>query len=536
MHQSPLLKKGTLSVAFAIIFANAIAQETVPFYYDFDYTPDSVGWQQSENKSQLFRSPLQQAGRAGISYGFAKGTLTNFNVADKETGIRAYGESYFKLSPRTMVYGLAAFSSDKERGTAGSAFLSGRTHAFNLVLMDQTNKGDRKTETYQIQGAVGHQLNNRLSVGGKFDYRGINMARTKDLRHTNQGLDLTLSPSVSLLLSDKIRTGVHYSYNRYIEGIKFNLYGTTDRQYFTLVDFGAFYGKQELFDTNGYTTKGENTPYVEQIHKAGWQLEYKPTHRLYLFNEFVWGKGDGYFGKQASAAIQYTRHEVNQWSDRLVAYYRGKRLLQQLELRIGYQRYQNYENSWRTETSGSGNSIIEYYGQNKVGERAYTNLAADYSIEWGKPEENGKWRLSLGSAFAQRELQAILYPYYRTQNLQLYRHRLGAIHQRAVGKIQLTLHGAVAFASGSGTPYTDKVFVTPSTDEGTPANADHYLMQEYNYLTARKLQPEAGFRIMMPVKKMSYYLSTTYHAEIPTGTTSVAGNRNHIHCAIGVNF
>lgn len=536
MHQSHLLKKIIAGLSCYFIASVAFAEERHPVVYDFDYSADSIGWQQSENQSQLFRNPIKQAGRAAITYGFQNGDLRSFNEAKSMHQIDARGEAYFQLSPNTSVYGLASFASQQELSVSGSAFLNERQHSFNLILKDVTNLGDRKKETYRINAAIGHQIGRGFAIGAGFDYKGINLVRTKDLRHSNKILDMTVTPSMSWQITRKLTTGVNYSYNRFIEGIKFSQYGTTDKQYFTLIDFGAFNGKQELFDLNGYTAKDVLNPYVEQLHHIGWQLEYNPTSRLSLFNEFVWGTGDGYFGKKASSSIQYTRHEVGSWKDRLFIAYRGDKLTQKLELKAEYRELTNYETSWRTETSPSGSSVIEYYGENKVGNQQYTTISGRYAIE--KQGEYGipHWRISVAGEYGKRDIISILYPYYRMQSLQQFGADLNALYSFTTSKLQWAVNGGIGFSSGSGTPYKDGVYVMPSTSEGAPVSADQQLMMEYNYLTANKLNPEAGVRITLPIGKVSYYARVDYNSSLLIGTPNLSGSRHQIGCSLGINF
>lgn len=521
MTQLHLLKKGGVFLVFAISVANAFA--------------DTNGWQNSPNQAQLQVDTLNQSGTAELSYRLENGKLQSFNVADQISEWQASGESYFSLSPRTTVYGSAGFRSTTETGVSGSAFLNNRLHAFDLVLMDAANKGNRKTETYQLQAAIGHQLHRRISIGARFNYEATNRARTRDLRYTNKALCFNISPGMSFELSDRLVTGIHYQYDRYVEGVKFNLYGTTDRQYFTLIDFGAFYGKQELFDSNGYTAKGENTPYTEQNHQLGWQLEYKMNNRFSIFNELMVGSGAGYFGKQASSAIQYTRHDRQQWIERLFGLYREGNRTHRLQLQVSQLSLTNYEKSWRSETSSTGNSVIEYYGENKVGTRNYLDLSARYALEWGT-RKNQRWQLALQSDWQQREIQAVLYPYYRKQSLGIFEHRIEGIHQRNIGKMEWQFEGALGYATATGTPYTDGVAITPSTETGIPANADDYLMQEYRYLTASKLRPEIGLRIALPVKKVQYYLNMNYQNTIALGSQEITENRGQLSAALGICF
>lgn len=504
--------------------------------YDFDFPTDTLGWIASGNASRLYELSINRSGRAFVSGSFANGALNNFNTASSATGFRALGESWYRLAPQTMLYGAASFESGYEKDVAGSLFMPREERAFDIVLNDPENRGDRKTEWYHIEASVGHRINRLFSVGGRIDYQAGNMTRTKDLRHTNKTLDLQSSLGTSLRINDRLNTGIHYSYKRYIEGMSFKTYGNTDKQYFSLIDFGGFFGKQELFDKNGYTGSSESNPYVENTHELGWQLEYKPTERISFFNELSLGRGNGYYGKKSSSSILYTEHNLSYWQNRILAVYRGNRFLHTIDIRMKSFALDNYENSWRTETSSSGIQIIEYYGQNQVGEKKHAWLSGEYLLEWKQLDSSALWRISAGAGFGKRTVGAVLYPYVRNQQLQLYEQHLGVLHQRNAGSIELAIHASLSVSSGKGDPFTDGVIVPLSSGEGAPVTNETYLLRHYDYLTRTGFNPEAGLRITWPVKDMAYYARLDYSNEHKTENSAQSANRHLFRVALGVNF
>lgn len=54
-----------------------------------------------------------------------------------------------------------------------------------------------------------------------------------------------------------------------METVGFGIYGTTDRQYTSLISFGGFYGRSEVFGESGYTSN--TTPLFTQTHEAAFQ-------------------------------------------------------------------------------------------------------------------------------------------------------------------------------------------------------------------------------------------------------------------------
>ena len=529
------LQKFKKTILFLSLLPAAFAGKSETLTYDFDLVVDSTGWMKSDNVSQLYRIPVvQQAGRAYVSYNSLNGKLVNYNVADKQYDISVAGEAYFRLSPETMLYSKASFVSENETDVVGSAFLSYYNRPFDLTFMDSDNKGDRKTERYSVMGALSHRLSEKFAIGFKLDYNAINMARMKDLRHTNKVLDLNFAGGVSYMPSEKIRFGLHYKYNRFVEGLKFNIYGTTDQQYMTLINFGAFSGRQELFDANGYTAKGENNPFVENIHSGGWQTEWQISKRLKLFNDLTYSSMDGYFGKKSSTSIVYTEHDGSTINENLSFIYTGNKTFQQLVLGFEKTAIDNYENSWRNETSASGNTVIEYYGQNLVGEKRFTRISGGYSLGWGNVNNAPEWNLTIGSSYTEREINSIIYPYYRTQKLDLYEHKVKISYQKNFGKVNLMISPGIKYRSGSGDKYIDGVYVTPSSDTGAPKYQDIFMDTEYDYLTSERVSPELILRFTMNKNSLGYFIEMKYENEFKI--SDLKENRNNIDLKIGVNF
>lgn len=525
-----------LLFGLGILPARASAPDSVRFDFDFDFAIDTTGWLNSANASQLFRIPVTRTGRAGIGTEAFRGEFAGFNAAETFASIEAGGESWFRLSPRTMLYGYASFESVAEKNSNGSAFMNREERAFDIILMDPENKGSRKTEWYRIGAAVGHEINSRIALGLRMNYHAGNMARTRDLRHTNKTLDMDVSPGATLRLSKSFQTGLHYTYKRYIEGVGFKTFGTTDQQYFTLIDFGGFWGKQEIFGSGGYTAKESATPYVENLHEIGWQVEYRPVSSVSIFHELLIGSGDGYYGKKSSASIVYTEHDLTRIGNHFLASVRGEKYRHHLNLYFGKYSLTNYENSWRSETASSGNTVIEYYGKNEVGTRDRLSIAGDYALEWGNTRTRPLWRVFAGGAYEKRDIRAVIYPYFRKQHLQTTEMHIGTLHKRMLGRVELASQVKVGFLTGGGDRNQDGTVVPPSSENGKPVSSDYYLDCEYNYLTASRIVPEVNIRATFPIRDIGCFAGCGYRIEQSLGTANTGGNRQGVNVSLGVNF
>ncbi|MEG1617330.1 MAG: hypothetical protein RR202_11025 [Bacteroidales bacterium] len=512
------------------------AQKTDSLFYDFEYAPRLSGWDESDNLSRIFLKPLERAGNATLFYSGGTGDFHDANSSEQVAGYGLFSEAYQRFSPKTMFYGSAGYAGQIEKNRSGSAFLNPDEMPFDIVDMDAANKGTKKLEIYGLSGAISHRLTSRLALGAKLDYQAKNYTRTKDLRHSNKILDLKGSIGVSYQLLPRLIAGVHYRYERYIEGISFDAYGNTDRQYTSLIDFGASFGKSELFSQNGYTAKDKNNPFVNQVHEGGIEIEVPVSTRLNLFNETSFGTGDGYFGKRSSSSIVHTEHDVRRFRNRLLATYRTPKQIHRLEVTAHNQKTTNYENAYRSETSPSGNTIYEYYGQNETGTKTVSAAAVRYTLGWGESGTLPEWEVSLGTSFQHRSVRAVLYPYYREQTVNAHKEEFSVTHHHRIGSFTLSAFAGMGFRKGSGEMASDGVFTTPSSDAGAPKSQHEYLQRNYDYLTTATLLPEAGFRVLRPFRGIRYYLSASYRGEKPIGAATMSGSYHNTNLTIGAYF
>lgn len=237
------------------------------------------------------------------SYG--SGKLVNYYQSDSRLGGLVSTESYRRLNSRLVLGGAMAYGTEKGKHMSGSAFLHPEETPFDIVEMDDSGAGTKRHEWYMLRGEAGYLLTPRLSWGGQLEYRTENYAKFKDLRHQNSLMNLHLSTGFSYELFSGWQVGLSYGYLRNVETVGFGIYGTTDRQYTSLISFGGFYGRSEVFGESGYTSN--TTPLFTQTHEVAFQGQY---HRgdLNWFQEVFIRKTSGRFGSGSSTSITYSTH------------------------------------------------------------------------------------------------------------------------------------------------------------------------------------------------------------------------------------
>ena len=110
----------------------------------------------------------------------------------------------------------------------------------------------------------------------------------------------------------------------------------------------------------------------------------------------------------------------------------------------------------------------------------YFTATADLAVSGQLPT----WTLQAAANWHRRRQTAYLYPYYRRQDLTTTELTATATRRLIYKKGVWTLTATAAFQQGSGEPYEDQTFATPSDKQTPPATMDDYLYQEYHWLTA----------------------------------------------------
>jgi opacity protein-like surface antigen len=449
-----------------------------------DYIQRTNGWLTSYNAAGLHHLSARKASVAEVYTSRGNGHLVNYHESPNRLSWGARTASLFRLDDNVVVHGKIEYHNSHGKNSGGAAFIDPAFAPFNILEQADTNRGTKSSERYSLAGAVSTRLYRDLRAGGRIEYTTMNLAKHKDLRHKNTLLDMTVTAGLALPVTRHIEAGVNYYYRRAIEGIVFNVYGNTDRQYFSIIDFGAFFGRRELFGESGYTS--EDQPLFSAFQGAALQL-HVTRPRWSLFNEITYKARSGYFGERSSTSVRYSDHEGTAIEYRgLLSHATTGGTLHLIDARASRETLANHENIYRYETTQGGSTLVVYYGQAKMLDRVDTRASLAYTGQRGLVAGRPAREWHAGADYYQRSITASIYPFYREQRLHAYSARLSAAcHQplrRASGDaIGLSL--ALAYSAGGGDPRNDGVYATPSADQSAPKSVDHLLYREHEYLT-----------------------------------------------------
>ena len=524
-----------IKIAFVLFFGGVLysaklAAQQDSVAADVAYVAKNNAWLFSNNAIGLKYFPLSKLSNAQLYLDKRDGDFKNYYQSNNSYRYGLAAESIYRLSPKVVVSGEINYHSFKGSNMAGSAFLDPYQNPFDIVEWDDTNKGTKKSESYKLAGALATQLNSRFSIGGKLNYLAENYAKTRDLRHVNKLLDMKLSLGGAYRLSNMIELGMNYNYFRRIESIYFNTYGNTDRIYNSLINFGSFFGRKELYSRNGYTAENLKRPLKNSTHGASMQLNFTPSSRVKWFNELTYGKRKGYYGENGTATILYTNHESETYQYKGQLSVTGGNIEHHLTLISDYKTLVNKENIFRRQTTAGGVDQIIYYGQSEALDQQQLEASLDYTIYKNVVNYRPKWAFSLKGNYFRRLQRATLFPFYRDQTINSYQASANVKRNIVKSTKMYSIGLGLGYGSGSGLANHDGLYAAPSDTQTAPASMDLYLYQEFEYFTKPRVSADLDLqytrklkRNISPYLKLNYSFTKAFDTQFLGGYFGIAG-------------
>lgn len=472
------------------------AQDTTgyPGRIDYGYIKRSDARLTGYNATGIRYLPVGKMAVADVFATKENGGFINYHQSDDSYTLGAQTESFFRLSSRIVFFGGICYRYFTGKAMGGSAFIDPYEQPFDIVEYTDTTRGVKNLETYRLAGAISTDLTHRVTLSAKVDYHAANYAKQKDLRHKNRLLDMSVTAGASWRLHETVELGANYFYRRSVEGLNFNVYGTTDKRYYSLISYGAFFGAVEEFGETGYTQKNDNTPMYNRYHGASMQLHIDRPAHFRMFHELTYKQREGGYGRQASARVLHSRHRSD------ICEYKGAFLLKKgsahhrLDLHLENESLENLESVYRHESLPGGTTVIVYYDPLKVADKQRLNASIGYTADIGVRNFNPRWTFKGGIDLYQRKQTLSLYPYYRKQTIRYVHYHATAVRNLVRGKNEYGISVGARYTSGGGTMAKDGQYATPGEDQTKPKYNELYLAREYEYLTAAQIRGDVALQ------------------------------------------
>lgn len=467
---------------------------------------DSLGWRRiydmqstlgqlhSENAAWLTDFSNRTISEVKLSGKMNGGDFKNYFTSSSELSFGAEAASISRLSKRVVLEGKVGYFQTHSSALAGSAFIDPTQTPFDIVEFTDENRGDKTIEQYSLLGRMGVEVSRNIALGASFSYVAANYAKFKDLRHTNSLMDMDLTLGTLFKLGKGIDIGLDYAYSRRIESIGFNTYGTQDKTYVSLLSYGAFFGKQEVFGDMGYTKSGETKPLLDVCHGGAIQISWEITENMRWFNEVGFRTRNGYYGNPSQSTVVYAEHEGMEY------YYKGvlntTHSLNRHNVFFDLRQYgvSTQENVYAFRNDEAGLDYIEYLGQREVGNRKLFTTSLAYEGYFHERNGLARWQTRAMVSYNNRAIHASNFPDYRKQNLNWWGIEASAT-RNIVSKEKncYSLSLLALYGGGVGKPYNDGKYVQTAEGSALTYMRNDLLYQEWEYLTATQLGYGAAF-------------------------------------------
>ncbi len=376
---------------------------------DYTLIEHRNAWLTSGNAAALTTFADSSVARATLQYRYEGGRLRTVSEGKDVNNFDADVRSYYRLSKSVVAYGRMAYDNFNGTKMDGSMFSpTSELMPFDLIGYSEDAAGDKHAETFNATGAVGWNVYRSLSVGARVDYAAGTYAKHRDLRHSNTLMDL--GTKIAVLLSSKGNGGLGagFVYRRRTETMLFDVYGTTDRIYTTLVDYANRQGEVESFGVEGFTDGSNEQPLLSEYVGFNAQGMWKG-----LFADVTYTHRTGYYGKRSQYTASHERHHGDATS--VHVRYDLPHVASHLvwfDANLSTERLTAERENYRRVTSATGGAAtyFEYYEATKMSDKTQTQGSVTVNAYWKPSGEIFLWHINGGVTYWTRRQTAYVYP------------------------------------------------------------------------------------------------------------------------------
>ena len=535
-----------LSAGLFILSSLPVWSQTEEWKDGYSRLSGLAPWVKSSNPAGLSALPVDKVSTVRVGIEKTDGGLMDLHESPDCFRPSLEAASLMKISDRIVFYGRMDYSYFKGRKMGGQILMDPYYNPVNFLESVDTTTGTKTLEEYTLEGAMAYSLTDRLSFAGKVSYQSADYAKRKDPRAFNQWMDLDASLGVRYSLAGgKGSFGASLDYTKTIETVIEELFGTVDRQYYCLVDYGGSFGKIEVIDgDNGYISTGNERPMFNQFFGGSAQAEFR-FGAVDAFVDFGAAYRKGYFGKKASGSVRFCDFDGMRYNLDARLQFRTGGFLNRIDGNWNALTSVNKENSYRISTTQGQNSEVQYFGSQEVGDKTVSRIKARYTLERRAecaPDifNPSPWAVSVGYERFGLDQTATSYPFYRKQRLA--QNTVDAVAARNFrlrsGYLSFTLGARCSFA-GDDLKNEDGQY---SSASGNPRTNDTYLGRNYEYFHATSAGGSASLRftLLKTVSGRRYSIfadiSDSYRRLVSEPVYLTGNYRNTIIFTIGCNF
>ena len=267
---------------------------------DYEKIEKSNLWRQGANINGI-RQDLRSASMAEIYGGYEQGEFRNYSDALRQWQVGAKSEGLVHFDKMSM-FGKFSFRQWQGSGMCGSMFIY---PGFYPVDVQEFTPGTKNWQTYGIEGGIAYDIAASWRLGVSVDFTSDNLAKRKDLRHTNYRLDFGVAPAV-MYYGDDFAFGLSYMFRKNTENVNAEQIGSGLKNYDAFIDKGLGYGLYQGWRGTGIHLAEpgiDALPVRENLHNVAFQGQYKG-----FYAELGYTYGHGFFGEKDITWFDYPSH------------------------------------------------------------------------------------------------------------------------------------------------------------------------------------------------------------------------------------
>ena len=344
-------------------------------------------------------------GSVSRSYAELSGTYEDGEFRDTWQAARAWSAGVSTASiqhlEKMSLKGSFSFTQTEGYDMCGSMFIK---PGFYPVDVLEFTPGRKTLQTYAFDGGISYDLASRWRIGAMMDFESSNIAKRKDLRHSNWRLDMTVSPGFMYHDGD-FAIGANYIFRKTSETVEAKQVGISETSYYAFLDKGLMYGVHNIWTGSGLHLDEDGVkgfPVKDFSNGAAMQAQYKG-----LFAEVEYLHTSGTIGEKEFIWFLFPGNSV----DVRMGYKHEKHFAR---IDFGWNAGALDETVLEKVTVGGVTTVIGH-GQNRIQTHSGWSLKPEYEYVSEKVEV-----LASANVDSQIETTSQMYPYVSAQSLMKY--------------------------------------------------------------------------------------------------------------------
>ena len=298
--------------------------------------------------------------------------------------------------------GSFSFTQTEGYDMCGSMFMKPGSYPVDVL---EFTPGRKTLQTYAFDGGISYDLASNWRIGAMMDFESSNIAKRKDLRHSNWRLDMTVAPGFMYHTRD-LAIGANYLLRKTSETIEAEQVGIAESSYNAFLDKGLMYGVYSIWTGSGLHLQDAGVkgfPVKDMSHGAAVQMQYKG-----LFAEAEYLHTSGSIGEKEYIWFLFPGNEVNV----RLGYAHDRKHFARLE--FGWGSGTLDETVLEKITIGGITTVIGH-GQNRIQTESGFRFRPEYEYVSEKVEILASARVDISNETASQ-----MYPYVMAQSLMTY--------------------------------------------------------------------------------------------------------------------